>query len=117
MEAQVSSSDESDLQTALPPLQLQLQGESNQHAEASCSTVEPTLISSSSTGIGPYCKAAGITTSQLQQNLEGVQVLGVLKNGLVLELYDYFIVRFKYQLKSLTMWIIMQEDMMQQLTS
>ena len=54
-------------------------------------------------GIGPYCKAAGITANQLQRNLEGVQVLGVLKNGLVLELYDFFIVGLKYQLKSLVM--------------
>ena len=32
-------------------------------------------------------------------------MLGVLKNGLVLELYDFFIVGLKYQLKSLVMML------------
>ncbi|XP_011660904.2 uncharacterized protein LOC763306 isoform X1 [Strongylocentrotus purpuratus] len=40
--------------------------------------------------IGPYCREAGISEADIMSNLQNVSSLPTVKNGLVLEIYDYF---------------------------
>lgn len=48
------------------------------------------LLSCLLSEIGPYCREAGISEADIMSNLQNVSSLPTVKNGLVLEIYDYF---------------------------